>query len=234
MSEVNKFYNPDLDLSFSEKETMRNVVDGKDLKSSQIEGLCAKFFTNRIYATIIEAGQTKDKALEVAAQVVVNHGEEIQEQLKKNDNLGLENVDEEQSLSNQNQPNTSKDIKKISGGTMAQIITKIAEIMSTMSPEQRASMSQNISALFEVLGSSFDKMATTMQELAKEPIVIASLKDNLAGKSGEKVFGELIEDYLNSAQKEKVDKVSKADLKEYEKEIIQQQKSKVGGLSKNL
>ncbi len=234
MSEVNKFYNPDLDLSFSEKETMRNVVDGKDLKSSQIEGLCAKFFTNRIYATIIEAGQTKDKAMEVAAQVVVNHGEEIQEQLKKNDNLGLENVDEEQSLSNQNQPNTSKDIKKISGGTMAQIITKIAEIMSTMSPEQRASMSQNISALFEVLGSSFDKMATTMQELAKEPIVIASLKDNLAGKSGEKVFGELIEDYLNSAQKEKVDKVSKADLKEYEKEIIQQQKSKVGGLSKNL
>lgn len=233
MSEVNKFYNPDLDLSFSEKETMRNVVDGKDLKSSQIEGLCAKFFTNRIYATIIEAGQTKDKAMEVAAQVVVNHGEEIQEQLKKNDNLVLENVDEERSLSNQNQPNTSKDIKKISGGTMAQIITKIAEIMATMSPEQRASMSQNISALFEVLGSSFDKMATTMQELAKEPIVIASLKDNLAGKSGEKVFGELIEDHLNSAQKEKVDKVSKADLKEYEKEIIQQQKSKVG-LSKNL
>ncbi len=228
MSEVNKFYDYNNPLSFSCEQTAQKVIQGKDLKRTQIENLCADFFTNRIYATVIEDGKTKDEALKIAAQVVVKHGEEIKEQLKKNDEaVALEGGDKEQSFSGQSQPNTSEDIKKISGGTMAQIITKIAEIMASMSPQQRASMAQNLSALFEVLGVSFDKMSESMQKLAEEPILISIVKDILTGTSGEEIFGELIKEHLNSGQKEKVDQVSKEDLKEFGEKVIQQQEAKV-------
>lgn len=224
--QVNKYYEGSL--SFTQKATEQEVLQGKDLSGKHIENLCSGFLTNAIYANVVEGGkdfeQAKEKSLKMAAQVVVKHGKEIEEQLNKNDEAGLE----VSQSGNQDLPNSSADVEKISGGTVAKVIEKISEIIAAMSPEERNSAAQNFSALFAVLGKSFDKIDQTMEALASEPVVVANIKDILEGTEGGKVFDKLIETHLDENQKAEVNKVSEEDLETYRKEKAQQQKNQSG------
>ncbi len=234
--QVNKYYNYD-SLSFAQKATEQDVLQGKSLSDKHIENLCSGYLTNAIYANIVEGNknyeQAREESAKIAGKVVIKHGEEIKEQLSKNDRAGLEaqnlgtspSSDHKQAPSNQDQPNTSEDITKISGGSMAKIITKIAEIIASLPPQEQDSAAQNFSAMFSVLGISFDtKIDQTMQTLAPNPVVVASIKNTLEGTEGGKVFDKLIETHLDDNQKEAVDKVSKEDLEAYKEEKTQQQK----------
>lgn len=235
-NQVNKYYNDSL--SFAQKTTEQDVLNGKNLSGKHVENLCSAFLTNAIYANIVEGNKDFEKGREesfrIAAQVVIKHGEEIKKQLNKNDEakLGLEvspSSDHKQVPSNQDQPNTSEDISKISGGTVAKIIEKIAEITASIPPEEQNSAAKNFSALFSVLGESFDnKIDQTMQTLAPNPVVVASIKNTLEGTEGGKVFDKLIETHLDDNQQAEVNKVSKEDLGTYRKEKTQQQKNQSG------
>lgn len=226
---VNKYYNDGL--SFSQKTTEQDVLQGKNLSGKHIENLCSGFLPNAIYANIIEGSknfeQGREESFKIAAQVIIKQGEKIKEQLNKNDQAELKVQNNlEVSPSNQEQPNTSKDINKISGGTVAKIIAKISEIIAAMPPEEQNSAAKNFSAMFAVLGVSFeDKIGQTMQTLAPEPVVVANIKNTLEGTEGGKVFDKLIKTHLDDNQQAAVSKVSKEDLETYREEKTQQKKN---------
>lgn len=226
---VNKYYN--YGLSFSQKTTEQDVLQGKNLSGKHIENLCSGFLPNAIYANIIEGSknfeQGREESFKIAAQVIIKQGEKIKEQLNKNDQAELKVQNNlEVSPSNQEQPNTSKDINKISGGTVAKIIAKISEIIAAMPPEEQNSAAKNFSAMFAVLGVSFeDKIGQTMQTLAPEPVVVANIKNTLEGTEGGKVFDKLIKTHLDDNQQAAVSKVSKEDLETYREEKTQQKKN---------
>ncbi|MBP7710663.1 MAG: hypothetical protein KA100_06315 [Rickettsiales bacterium] len=224
---VNKFYDPATHVfTFAQRATKGAVLQGEKLSDDNVRDLCTGFLTNAIYADVVEGdknfAQGKEKALEVAAQVVVKHGEKVKDQLTQNDRKLEASSDSEVPSSSQGQLNSSEDIKKISGGTMAKIITKIAEIMASMSPEERVALVGNFSALFAVLATSFDKIPENLQKLAQEPVVIANIKNVLEGTEGKIIFDELLSKHLTSDQKQAVSDVSKEDLKTYKAEISQQ------------
>jgi hypothetical protein len=223
------------ELNFAQRSTKRQVLNRENLSSGQIKNLCAGFLTNAIYSDVVEDSEDfergREQSFEIAANVVLKHGEEIEEQLKKNDEAvarsefdleELKDASHEQAVSNHDQPNTSKDVKKISGGTMAKIISKIAEIMASMSPEECSAAANNFSALFVVLGVSFDKIGQSMQSLAETPIVVANIKDVLVDTKGGQVFEKLIETHLSPSQQMEVAKVSKEDLAVYRTEKAQE------------
>jgi len=128
----------------------------------------------------------------------------------------------------QSQLNTSADVGKISGGTMAEIIEKISEIMASIPQQQQDSAADNFSALFEVVGKSFDKVKDTMQKLAQEPLVVAAIKDDLKETEGGKIFDKLISEHLNNNQKAAVNQVSEEDLKKHREEIRQDRQNQTG------
>ncbi len=235
---VNKYYNSDL--NFTQKVTEQEILNGKNLSKKHIETLCNGFLTNAIYANVVEGGKTfeqgREESFEIAAQVVLEHGRAIKNQLDENDKkaaqknsaLDKENNAEAQQSSDQNQPNTSDDIQKISGGTMTQIITKITEVMASMSPQERDSAAANFSAVFEALGSSFDKIKQTIQGLAGEPTVVADIKNTLKETEGGKIFDKLLDEHLNTDQVKVIEQVSKKDLDERRGEIAEQRKNQTG------
>ncbi len=226
---INKYY-PKKALSFAQGETIKSVLDGKKLNKQEIAGLCSDFLTNRIYATIVENCEIftegKDEAFEVAAKVIIYHGAEIKEQLDKNDKFSEAALEVEGGNLKipQTKPNTSKDVKKISGGSMAKIIAKITEMMAAMSPEEQAKFVGNVSAFFSVLNLSFDKIPQSMQDLAQKPVVIASIKDVLKGSEGGQIFDSFVELHLSDAQKKEVKNVSPQDLEEYKESAREQNK----------
>lgn len=219
MGSTKKYHNYEK-LNFSQKATEEKVLNGKPLSEENIKDLCTGFLLNIIYAIMTgEDKEGREKSLEIAAKIIVENGEKIAEQLKKNDEdaslNSTQNSNNQESQSNQNQPNTSEDIKKISGGTMAHVINKISELMASMSPEERRSFAANVSAFFSVLGKSFDKMDQTMQNLAENPIVIANLKNCLEETDGKEILEKLTKEYSNPDQQDKISKVSEKDLKNY-------------------
>lgn len=226
--QVNKYYNDSL--SFAQKTTEQDVVNGKNLSGKHIENLCSGYLTNAIYANVVEGSKTfeqgREEAFKIAAKVVIKHGEEVEKQLNKNDKAVEVKNNLETSPNNQDQPNTSEDVGKISGGSMAKIIETINAIIAALPPTEQQSAAQNFSALFSVLGVSFDaKIDQTMQTLAPKPVVVASIKTTLEGTEGGKVFDKLIETHLDDDQKKAVNKVSKEDLEIFKKEMTQQQKN---------
>lgn len=226
-------------LSFVQQITEQDVLKGKRLSAEQVGNLCSDSLTSAIYANAVAGSanfkKAKDKACEIAAQVVVKQGKEIEKQLQENDRaaqLGAQNTPEisqggnqEQVTTSQNQPNTSEDVGRISGGTMAQIIAKISEIMAAMNPEERKEAAENVSALFSVLDNSFEKMPETMSVLAENPVVVANMQDMLQGTKGGAIFDNLIQQHLNPDQMQQVNEVSKEDLAEYRQEVTEQQSS---------
>ncbi len=216
---INKYY--DSNLTFTQKATEQEVLLGKDLSGKHIRNLCTGFLVNAIYANTVESSEDfargKEKSITIAAQVIAKHGREIKEQLKQNDEL--QNSGHEES---QDQLNTSEDIKKISGGTVAKVIKKIAEIMTSMSPEEQNSATENFSAAFEVLETYFDKTDQTMQHLALEPVAVANIKNILEGAEGEKIFDRLIDKHLSHSQQTAVKEISSEELEKYEKSVQQQ------------
>ncbi len=221
-SQPKKYYPKDLGSKFALKQTLKDVVDGNGLNDQQIEELCKNFFTNLIYVEIAgESLEGRDEALKIGAKVVVNYGEKIAKQLSKNDEMlrkgeGLRSEGEGLEVA-PNKLNGSEDIKKISGGSMAKIIAKIAEIMAAMSPEEQAKFAGNVSALFPVLNLSFDKIPQSMQDLAKKPVEVVIIKNSLQGTEGGKIFDGFIEDHLSDTQKKEVQNISSQDLEEYKK-----------------
>jgi len=224
---VNKYYNSDL--TFAQKATEQEVVNGKNLSAKHIKNLCSAFLTNAIYANVVEGDNDfekgREKSFQIAGEIVLRHGKEIKAQLEENDknaeqkNSGLE-TENNAEVDFESQPNTSEDIKKISSGTMAKIITKITEIMASMSPEERKFAAGNFGALFEVLDISFDKLEKSIQAL--EPNVVADIKDTL----GEETFSQLIAKHQSPDQTEAVGKISQKDLEGHRKKMAQQQESK--------
>ncbi len=238
---MNKYHNYDeKDLTVAQKVTQQEILRCNELSAKEIEQSCTGFLTNVIYSNVVSSSnnleQGREKSFEIAANAVLKNGEKIEEQLRKNDAASLnatssQNADQNQSQTNQNQPNTSEDVKKISGGTMAKIISKIAEIMAAMSPEEQKASTANFAALFVVLERSFDKVNQTMSELAKSPVVVASIKDSLEGTRGQEVLEKLITTHLKPEEQKAVNQITEKDLKEYKQEMSEQRKS---GLSNSL
>lgn len=224
--EPNKYYDPTSIPTFAQKATKQEVLSGEDLSDKHIKNLCTGFLVNAIYANTVESSkdfeQGREESITIAAQVITRQGREIKEQLDQNDKAELEAPSSDPEPS-QDRPNTSADIKKISGGTMAKIIKKIAEIMASMSPEEQNSASENFSAVFEVLERCFDKTAQTMQNLASEPVVVANIKNMLEGTAGEAIFDKLIEDHLTPSQQAAITEISREDLDAYRSSAQQQE-----------
>lgn len=232
---VNKYYN--YNLNFAQKTTEQAVLQNKDLNDKHIEKLCSGYLPNAIYANNIENKknfeQGREESLKVAAQIIIKNGEQIKEQLDQNakflaetkNNPASQNTDNNHSPSNQDQPNTSEDINKISGGTMAQIITEVAKILASMSPEEQKLMSGNITAFFSVLEKSFNKMEAAMQILSTTPAVVNIIKDALKETEGENIINKLIESYFSDNQKEALSSMLPESMIDFQKDAARQAKS---------
>ena len=91
--EINKYYNYD-SLNAVQRLVQTKILRGAKLTAKEIETLCTGFLTNAIYASVIEGDknyeEAREKSFEIAAQIVIAQGEEIEEQLKKNDEAEVE------------------------------------------------------------------------------------------------------------------------------------------------
>jgi hypothetical protein len=115
-----KKYFDDLNLTHSAKIARQKLENETKLGQRDVENVCQNYFPNQVYNLLAENGQ-RDEALDLAASAVLNNGQAIKEQLLQNDQSAA-NAGAEQSTEGNSKENTTKDIPKISGGTMSIII----------------------------------------------------------------------------------------------------------------
>ena len=121
------------------------------------------------------------------------------------------------------------DIPKISGGTLSEVIAKITEMLAGKSGAALKAGAANLGALVEVLATPEveKKFAETMTFLAKDPVLVADLKDYLQGTNAAEVFSAAIDKNFSADQKSAVDQVSAGDLSARRVENIASQEVRI-------
>ncbi len=200
---------------------LQKLEAGEKLNQRDVANACEDFFPNQVYNLRAEKGQ-RDEALDLAASAVLNNGKAIKEQLLQNDQNAA-NAGAEQSNEGNSKENTTKDIPKISGGTMAHIIKKINEMLNGKSGDEHQEAAENFSALFEVLElpTVVEKFDDVMKHLAESPVAVAGIKENLQGTKGVAIFESAIDRNFNPEQKDAVAEVTPSELDSQKKEDAQ-------------
>ena len=233
--EPTKYFEGEGELTKTEELTEQKISTPEKLDDHDVENLCSKFLMNIIYYKMAKKKQ-REKALDLAAGVIIAKGKDIQSKLNRND-LELKKIAEktqnqDQKLNNQTkiqpvaqQSQSTKlgtepekggksDIPKISGGTLSEVIAKIAEMLAGKSGEVLKKGANNFSALIEVLatpeiGPKFDDV---MKHLAKDPVLVVDIKGILKETPAAGIFDAAVEKNFNSTEKIAVSQVQTADL----------------------
>ena len=228
-NEPNKYFEGDAYLSEVERLTEKKIFAGQEIDNHDIENLCSgNLLVNKLYCRM-SAKKRRKKAIVTAANVILMSGRAIQNQINKNDqnatkaaekspdkkqgdNLEVQNNNQESSktATKNNPQNAKSEIPKISGGTLSEIITKITEMLAGKSDASLKSGVDNFGAMIEVLAMPEveKKLADAMIILAKDPILVADIKDVLKGVSAGQIFNEAIDKCLSKDEKLAVSLVS--------------------------
>ncbi len=250
-----KYFEGDGKLTNAEKLTEQKINVPQELNGYDIENLCSKFLMNILYYKM--ANQKKrDQALTIAAKIILEKGSEIQNQLNKNDAELQKEASPKENLTTQTNAQTTaqsnqaaapsptskespkesaspkggkSDIPKISGGTLSEVIAKITEMLAGKSGAALKAGAANLGALVEVLATPEveKKFAETMTFLAKDPVLVADLKDYLQGTNAAEVFSAAIDKNFSADQKSAVDQVSAGDLSARRVENIASQEVRI-------
>lgn len=223
-----KEYFDDPNLTHSAEVVRRKLNNKTELSQIDVEKVCQNYFPNQVYNLLAENGK-RDEALELSASAVLNNGKVIKEQLLQNDQNAA-NAGVEQSTEGNSKENTTKDIPKISGGTMSIIIKKINEMLNGKSGDEHQAAAENFSALFEVLNlpTAVDKFDEVMKKLAESPVAVAGIKENLKDTKGATIFEDALERNFNPKQKDAVAQVTKSELNSQKEKDVQKHAQKAG------
>lgn len=187
-------------LSNQQAVTVRKLQQQSEtLRSTDIETLCSNDSVETIYAIT-----ARQDALDMAAKAIVNEGVAIKAQLQGND------------VAQSSEGNTTDDVSRISGGTLAEVMTKITEILAGKTGNDLETGANNFAAMCEVLATQVSKCDEVVTVLAKDPVLVADVKDVLSkanNKAGKDAFDEAIEKNCSDAQKDKIAGVSDDELK---------------------
>jgi hypothetical protein len=230
--EPTKYFEDDK-LSNTEKLTEGKIDKPEEFSERDIENLCSKYLMNIIYYKMAKK-RKREEALDIAANIILKKGEEIKNQLNQNDleiksknknvvkgaDLGAKSGQEalqnkgEQTQNVANPKGEKSDIPKISGGTLSEVIAKITEMLAGKSGAELKSGVDNLGAMFEVLSSPEveKKFADVMQHLAKDPILVADIKDFLKDTKSAAIFDQAIQNNLSVGQQQEVSAVSKSEV----------------------
>jgi hypothetical protein len=123
-------------ISHQQKIILDKLINLKKINGQEMEVIDASF-VNKVYVDNAKENgykEGKEETIFVAANFICNQGE----QMKK--------------IIEQEPKQTEESIGKISGGTLSQVIQKIAEMLMGTSPEQAQEMLPNILAFLQVFG----------------------------------------------------------------------------------
>lgn len=242
-----KYFEGDGKLDNIQKLTEQKLATPEKLDDHDIENLCSKFLMNIIYYKMAKK-QNRDKALQIAADVILNKGAEIKNQLDRND-LEIKKADEQKENKDQNlnkgntnndqksvameapnpgqQPAEKVDITKISGGTLSEVIAKITEMLAGKSGADLKNGVNNFSAMIEVLSAPEveKKFAEAIGFLAKDPLLVADIKDLLKDTKAAGIFDKAVENNFSNSDKKAVDEINVGDLQSRRQENINEGKN---------
>ena len=206
----NKYFEGDATLNEVEKLTEKKIFSMEEIDEHDVENLCYGSLTNKLYCRM-QPKKRRKRAIGFAAHIILTKGKEIQSQINKNDALIEQSKTTAQSIPPQN---GKSDIPRISGGTLSEVITKMTEMLAGKSGVSLKSGADNFAAMIEVLSSQevVNKFADTMKIIAKDPILVADIKDVLKETSAGPIFSGAIDKYCNKIEKQAVSLVSSEDL----------------------
>ncbi len=230
-------YFEDEKLSNTEKLTESKIDKPEEFNEYDIENLCSKYLMNIIYYKMAKK-RKREEALKIAANIILKKGEEIKNQLNKNEldvkkshnkdstkdgnKVGLEiksgvEMSQTQVTSVQESPNPKgekSDIPKISGGTLSEVIAKITEMLAGKSGTELKNGADNLSAMFEVLLSPQveNKCVDVIKNLAQDPILVADIKDLLKDTKSAAIFDQALQKNLSGDQQNAISQVSQSDI----------------------
>ena len=229
--EPNKYFEGDGTLTETEKLTEQKITAPQEFGEYDLEAICSKFLVNKIYYKMAKK-KRREKALTIAANVIVKKGAELQNKLNHNDaeiskkakpdqnqnkNLAV-GIDNNKPAEPMPKPLPEKagksDIPKISGGTLSEVIAKITEMLSGKSGSDLKSGANNFAAMIQVLASPEveKKFDETMKCLAKDSILVADIKDILKDTKAALIFADAINKNFSVDEKAAVSAVSSSDL----------------------
>ncbi len=249
--EPKKYFNGNGELNNRQTLTEQKLDTPEKLSVHDIENLCSNFLVNKIYYKMANQ-QNREEALQISANVILNKGEMIKNQLEEND-LEIKKTNENKESQYQNLNNSNPDIKdnnqesnrattptnfqlpqngkfditKISGGTLSEVIAKITEILAGKSGADFKSCVDNFSAMIEVLAAPEveKKFAEAVGFLAKDPLLVADIKDILKDSKAAVIFNEAIENNFSNSDKKAFDEVKGVDLQSRRQENIDEGKN---------
>ena len=213
----------------------------KSIDADTISNICCCDFVYRSYKSKTqnnkEGKKGRKEAIEIAARIIEEYGNEIKKQLQKNDNTVI-NSQENKGSGQQaetlksGRENTTPDISKISGGTLSEVIDKITAILATRRGNDLDRGIDNFTSLFEVLGKIPQKLDEAMQKIANDPVFFADVYSYLL-KSGNDItintFNSSVDRILIKEQRQNISQVSEEDIenRREEKRNIQQRESSI-------
>ena len=245
-----KYFEGEGKLDNIQKLTEQKLVTPEKLDDHDIENLCSKFLVNKIYYKMANQ-QNREDALQIAADVILNKGRMIKDQLDRND-LEIKKATEQKENKDQNfnrgnediknnnqksvaveapnprqQPAEKVDITKISGGTLSEVIAKITEMLAGKSGADLKNGVDNFSAMIEVLAAPEveKKFAETVGFLAKDPLLVVDIKDLLKDSKAAVIFSKAIENNFSNSEKKAVDEVKNDYLQSRRQENIDEGKN---------
>ena len=219
----NKYFEGDAILSEVERLVEHKILTNKEMEDRDIENLCSgNFLVNKIYYRM-SAKKRRKKAIALAANIILANGVAIKNQINANDQNILKNKEKEpqnhiqepsQATTQSTPSNAKSEILRISGGTLSEIITKIAEMLAGKSGANLQSGANNFGAMIEVLAMPEveAKFADSVKILAKDPILVADINDVLRKTNSSTAFGGVVGKYLGEDEKQAINLVSAEDL----------------------
>ncbi len=208
--EPTKYFEGEGKLSNSEKLTEQKITTPEEFSEYDIENLCSKYLMNIIYYKMAKK-RKREAALNIAANIVLKKGQEIQAQLGANDLAISKGQDKSQSP---NPKGGKADIPKISGGTLSEVISKMTEMLAGKSGAEFKKGANNLGAMIEVLASPEveKKFADVIQHLAKDLVLVATIKDILKDTKALPIFDQAILNNLNVDQQKAVSQINEGEV----------------------
>jgi hypothetical protein len=236
--EPKKYFEGEAVLSETEKLTEQKITTPEKFEEYDIEALCSKFFVNKVYYKMAKR-KRREKALAIAANVVLEKGVQLQEKLNQNDlqtdkkspsdqnknlsqNLSQSQKSSELSKINSPEKAGKSDIPKISGGTLSEVIAKITEMLAGKSGRDFQKGANNLAAMIETLATPEveKKFGETIKCLAQDLVLVADIKEILKDTKAASIFNLAIDQNFSAAQKADLNNVSKAELNSRRQENI--------------
>lgn len=211
----NEYYPKGMELNDTERSVILKLQNNGELNGRDSDILCLRHTTNLAFYPMAISGK-REEALDIAAQTIVDYGQEIKKRLDQNDeevkNIG--NLTTENASGSVQNPHEEKavtaDINKISGTTLSEVITKITEILHGKTGDEREAAIANFSAMFVVLNATElkGKFLQVAGMLEKNPTLAADISGCLKDTEGGKIFNDAVDEVRKNVNEEESDKTT--------------------------